>query len=195
MRFAMVVISILTLQPAQSGEPTVPDFAASVEELRAAAGLWNVTTTQHAEDGSAGEVVSGTYRFDWIVPDRVLAGRSDIPELQRRSGILFYVNERRATIEMASVGADGHLWVMTGPAGGDTRTTPDTPLADGRKMRLRFTRFNVTPDRFESRMEVSFDGGASWTRGNHQIFVRATAAGGVSADAPWRRPLPYVPLT
>lgn len=194
MRFATGILLLLVLQPLQAGEPAASDFATSVEELRAAAGLWNVTTTQYGEDGSAGQVVSGTYRFEWIVPDRVLAGRSDMPELQRSSGILFYVNERRATIEMASVGADGHLWIMTGPAGGDTRTTPDTPLADGRKMRLRFTRFNVTPDRFESRMEVSFDGGTSWSPGNHQIFVRASAPGGSGGGAR-RRPLPYVPLT
>ena len=39
-------------------------------------------------------------------------------------------------------------------------------------MRLRFTRYNVTPDRFESRMDYSTDGGATWTQGNHQVFVR-----------------------
>jgi hypothetical protein len=73
---------------------------------------------------------------------------------------------------------DGHLWVMTGPINGETRTTPATPLADGRSMRLRFTRFNVQPDRFESRMEVSFDGGSSWMPGNHQVFTRGPSAGG-----------------
>ncbi len=50
----------------------------------------------------------------------MLAGRSDFPDWGQSSGILFYVNERRSTIEMASVGSDGHLWVMTGLAGGES---------------------------------------------------------------------------
>jgi hypothetical protein len=167
------------------------------QQLRSAAGLWNVETTQYADDGAVARVACGTYRFDWIVPDRVLAGRSDIPDWKQASGLLFYVNERRATIEMASVGADGHLWVMSGPAGGETRTTPPTPLADGGSMQLRFTRFNVSADRFESRMEVSTDGGSSWKPGNHQVFERAHAdSGGGGVGLRYRqKSRNYVPLT
>jgi hypothetical protein len=95
-------------------------FDAAVQQLRSAVGLWNVETTQYADDGAVARVACGTYRFDWIAPDRVPAGRSDIPDWKQASGLLFYVNERRATIEMASVGADGHLWVMSGPAGGSS---------------------------------------------------------------------------
>jgi hypothetical protein len=73
---------------------------------------------------------------------------------------------------MVSVGKDGHLWVMTGPAGSEIRTTSDAPMSDGSKMRLRFTRYNVTPDRFESKMEISTDSGATWVPGNHQVFAR-----------------------
>lgn len=171
-------------------------LAEGIGQLRQAIGLWNVRTTQFNEDGSIAQTVEGTYQFDWVVPDRVVSGRSAIPALGQASGILFYVNERRATIEMVSVGADGHLWVMTGPAGGETRTTPVTPLADGRKMQLRFTRFNVEPDCFESRMEVSFDGGESWKPGNHQHFVRATGESAGAAGLRYRkRSQNYVPLT
>lgn len=156
--------------------PADPEaLAAGVAQLRQAVGEWNVVTTQYAEDGSIARTMPGTYRFEWVVPDRVLSGRSDIPEQGTASGILFFVRERRATIEMVSVGADGHLWVMTGPVDGETRTTPPTPLADGRSMQLRFTRFNVEPDRFESRMEVSMDEGRTWKPGNHQVFTRSTA--------------------
>jgi hypothetical protein len=64
-------------------------------------------------------------------------------------------------------------------------------------MQLRFTRFNVTDDRFESRMEVSTDGGSSWRPGNHQVFKRAMpgsaeASGGLRYRKPTRN---YVPLT
>jgi len=194
---AAAVLALLAMPFAAASESPSSQFAAAIAQLRQTVGLWDVTTTQYGEDGKVAGVAAGTYRFDWIVPDRVLAGRSDIPEMKQASGILFYVNERRSTIEMASVGADGHLWVMTGPAGGETRTTPLTPLADGRSMQLRFTRYAVTPDRFESRMEVSLDGGESWKPGNHQLFVRAADhRGGSMGGLRYRkRPQQYIPLT
>lgn len=193
----VALLSLLVLPLAEAGETPPSQLNSAIAQLRQAVGLWDVTTTQFREDGAIAGVAAGTYRFDWIVPDRVLAGRSDIPEMKQSSGILFYVNERRSTIEMASVGADGNLWVMTGPADGETRTTPPTALADGRTMQLRFTRSNVTANRFESRMEVSLDGGASWKQGNHQLFVRAADhRGGSGSGLRYRkRQQPYVPLT
>lgn len=144
----------------------------SVRQLRDARGRWTVTTEFLRPDGTIAKAAIGTYDFEWVVEDRVLNGQSEIPELGIKSGILFYVNEGKGLIEMASVGKDGHLWVMTGPVGGETRATPDTPMSDGSTMKLRFTRYNVSTDRFESRMEVSIDGGSSWTQGNHQVFTR-----------------------
>lgn len=177
-RHAAAVLSLLVLPVAAECDTPPSALDASVEQLRQAVGLWNVTTTRYGEDGAAAGVASGTYRFEWVVPDRVLTGRSDVPDWNQASGILFYVNERRQTIEMASVGEDGHLWVMTGPAGGEVRTTPPTPLADGRTMQLRFTRSSIMPDRFESRMEISMDGGTTWKAGNFQVFLRADAGDG-----------------
>lgn len=162
------------------GEPRPPTTEASrsaaVAQLRSTRGAWDVTTEFLKPDGSTARTAKGTYVFDWVVEDRVLKGESAIPELETKAGILFSIDEAAGQIVMASVGRDGHLWVMTGPADGETRTTPDTTMPNGSTMRLRFTRFNVTPDRFESRMEVSGDGGASWQPGNHQVFVRRTAA-------------------
>ena len=59
------------------------------------------------------------------------------------------------------------------------------------------TRYGVTADRFEAKLETSFDGGASWKLGYHQLFVRAPAK---QPDSGARmqhrtRPQPYVPLT
>ena len=143
----------------------------AVRQLRESRGRWDVTTEFLKPDGTIARSLTGTYDFDWIVEDRVLRGESKIPELGN-SGILFYVNESKSLIEMASVGKDGHLWVMSGPAGGETRATPDTPMADGTTLKLRFTRYNVAPDRFESKMEFSSDGGVTWAPGNHQVFTR-----------------------
>jgi len=44
---------------------------------------------------------------------------------------------------------------------------------DGSTMKLRFTRYNVMPDRFESKMEISRNGGLTWVPGNHQVFLRS----------------------
>jgi CubicO group peptidase (beta-lactamase class C family) len=57
-------------------------------------------------------------------------------------------------------------------------------MSDGSTLQLRFTRYNVEPDRFESRMESSTDGGATWTQGNHQVFVRAGDAAAAVGESP-----------
>jgi len=173
MKRLAVLLSLLVLPLAEASETAPLGFDTAVQQLRSAVGLWDVETTQFSDDGAVARVACGTYRFDWVVPDRVLAGRSDIPDWKQAAGILFYVNERRAAVEMASVGADGQLRVM------------------------RVTRFNVGPDRLEARMDVSTDGGSSWKPGHHQVFRRAAAGGTSSAGGlryP-RRPQPYVPLT
>lgn len=171
-RFA-ALLSFLVLPFAHATETGPIGFDGAVRQLRSAVGLWDVETTQYGDDGAVARVACGTYRFEWVVPDRVLAGRADIPELRQSAGILFYVNERRSGVEMASVGADGELKVM------------------------RVTRFAVGPDRFEAHMDVSTDGGHSWKPGHSQVFRRAVVAGGSSAGGLRyrRRPQPYVPLT
>lgn len=167
---ALLTVSSAGAQPA--GTPENPAIAQAVAQLRDTHGDWDVTTEFLEPDGAVARTASGTYSFTWVIEGRVLRGHSVIPELDQTSAILFYVDAVKARIEMASVGKDGHLWVMSGPAGGETRTTPDTLMPDGSTIRLRFTRFNITRDRFESRMEVSADKGATWTPGNHQVFVR-----------------------
>jgi hypothetical protein len=144
----------------------------SVTELRQSVGEWSVTTEFLAEDESVARAVEGTYSFEWIAEDRVVTGRSAIPELGMQSGILFYVNESARTIEMVSVGPDGRLWIMAGPLGGDTRYSQTYDDSGGGIGQLRFIRYNVGDDRFESRMEYTDDGGETWKRGNHQVFRR-----------------------
>ena len=167
-----VLLSVSTL----SAQTTPADaLAHSITQLRMSIGNWDVTTEFLNEDGAVARSVEGTYQFSWVIPDRVVSGRSDIPAMEQSSGILFYLNERKAIIEMVSVGADGNLWVMTGPLGGETRTTQPFTTQGGGHAQLRFTRFNVSMDRFESRMEYSEDGGETWKPGNHQVFRRVPA--------------------
>ncbi len=173
-----LVLGSAVASPVSGAESPTSDpeaaLAASLDQLRQAVGTWSVTTDFLNPDGSVARSTAGEYRFEWVVPDRVLSGRSSIPELEMTSAILFYLNPAGETIEMVSVGADGHLWIMTGALGEETRYTQEFTSRDGKPSQLRFTRFNVAPDRFESRMEYTEDGGATWAPGNHQIFERAS---------------------
>jgi len=171
-RYLVLLALLLGPSPLWAQDPA-EDAAmqASVEELRASVGRWQVTTEFLNEDGSVAKSVAGTYEFSWIVPDRVVAGKSEIPELQQAAGILFYVNKAKEHIEMVSVGGDGALWIMTGPLGGDHRLSQEYKTATGTGQ-LRFTRYNVTEQTFESKMEYTEDGGKTWKPGNHQTFRR-----------------------
>jgi hypothetical protein len=197
MKLATAVLAYFCLTLANAGEMPPPALESAVQQLRQAAGRWSVTTTRYAENGAVTAVATGTWSFDWVVPDRVLSGRASIPDWNQSAGMLFYLNERMFTLEMAEVGADGQLVVMTGPAGAETRTTDAIPLPDGRRMLQRHTRYGVTANRFEAKLETSYDGGLSWKPGYHQIFVRVPASRPDSGTRMQHRtrPQPYVPLT
>lgn len=177
LRTNAVLLLTLSVAPRASGAQTPVDDSLAIQQLRHAIGTWDVVTEFLQPDGSVARSVPGTYRFEWVVPDRVVAGRSDLPELGQSAGILFYLNSARHLIEMVSVGADGRLWVMTGPSGGETRHTQEYQTQSGTTGQLRFTRYTVTPDGFESRMEWTQDGGRTWSPGNHQTFRRGTGRG------------------
>jgi hypothetical protein len=145
----------------------------SEAQLAGSVGVWDVTTDFLNPDGTVAKSVKGTYEFTWVVPRLVVSGRSEIPELRQASGILFYINAKKRQIEMASVGGDGQLWIMTGKLGEEVRTTQEFKTSGGGVGRLRFTRFNVVADSFESKMEYTEDGGKTWRPGNHQYFRRA----------------------
>jgi hypothetical protein len=158
-----------------SSQVSTAAIAKGVEQLRHVIGKWDVKTSFMNPDGTTAETVDGTYEFEWVVKDRVVSGKSDVPKKQMASAFMMYLHTRKSLIEMCSVGADGHLWVMTGPIDGDARTTPDTKMSDGSLVRLRFTRFNVKQDSFESKMESSVDQGTTWSLGNRQQFRRSAS--------------------
>ena len=165
---AATALWFTTAAPALADTP----LETSVNELRQVIGEWAVVTEDINPDGSVARRVDGTYTFEWVIPDRVIAGRAEVPEVNQVSAILFYVNESKGHIEMVSVAADGQLWIMTGALGGDTRYTQELPTQDGGTGQLRFTRYNVGVDSFESKMEYTTDGGKTWLPGNHQVFTR-----------------------
>ena len=197
MRVPAFVLAFLFFPAAEAAELAPPALANAVQQLRQAAGRWTVTTTRYADNGAVAAVATGTWSFDWVVPDRVLTGKAVIPDWNQSAGMLFYLNERMFTLEMAQVGADGQLVVMSGPAGAQTRRSAPVELPDGRRVLQRHTRYGVTADRFEAKVETSDDGGASWKPAYHQLFVRAPQARTESGTRMQHRtrPQPYVPLT
>ncbi len=172
---SLLTVALAVLGPALLAQTPTDEKAMqrSVDELRSSIGRWEVVTDFLNEDGSVSKSATGSYEFSWIVPDRVVAGKNEIPELKQSSGILFFINASKRSIEMVSVGADGNLWIMTGPLGGDQRLSQEFKTAAGGSGRLRFTRSHVSTNAFESRMEFTEDGGKTWKPGNHQRFRRA----------------------
>jgi len=177
MRILLAIWALLASSILFGQTPTPsPKAMQAIEQLRLAVGEWSVTTEMFGAEGERLRKVEGSYRFRWVIPDRVLSGEADQPELNSKTAILFYVQVREERIEMVSVGEDGHLWVMSGPADSEVRTTQEIKMSDGSTMTLRFTRYDVEKDRFRSKMEVSVDGGKTWTLGNRQEFRRKTGS-------------------
>ena len=169
------VLSLLLAINCAAAESAITQnkLQASIQELRDSIGSWNVQTDFLQADGTIANSLQGTYTFSWVVEDRVISGQSTLPSINQASAILFYVNEQKQQIEMVSVGADGRLWIMRGPLGGNQRETAPYKNAQGQMQQLRFTRFNNQKDAFESKMEYTVDGGTTWIQGNHQYFKRA----------------------
>ena len=172
---AAIGAPVMAQDPATAAEASQAASPA-VEQLRHVIGEWDVTTTFYRPDGSVAGTADGAYSFQWVQEDAVVQGTSTIPRFDMASGILFYIRPATEEIEMVSVGKDGQLWTMTGPMDAEVRETPVVANPDGSTIKLRFTRFNVTPDSFESRMERSADGGETWEVGNGQVFRRRVPA-------------------
>ncbi|WP_284126077.1 hypothetical protein [Parerythrobacter aestuarii] len=174
------ILSLATPANAVAEEPSSEEASVSpaLAQLRNVIGTWDVTTTFYRADGTPGRSFPGIYAFEWVMDDKVVKGMSTIPEFNMASGLLFYLRDSTNEIEMVSVGPDGQLWVMTGSQDSETRETPVVEMPDGTTLKLRFTRFNASEDRFESKMERSTDGGETWVQGNHQLFVRRESEDG-----------------
>jgi len=176
-RLLALVFVAAAAAPAPAQPAAALDSAAlrrSIDELRHVVGRWQVQTEFLNPDGRVARSVAATYRFEWALRDRILVGVTEMPELNSASGILFYVAPNRSAIEMVSVGPDGFLWTMTGAIGGNERRTQPFRTQGGGESRLRFTRYNVSADAFESRMEYTEDDGKTWLPGNHQVFRRVS---------------------
>lgn len=195
MKLAAALLACLVVSFAHASAPGNAATSGAVQELRLAAGHWNVTTTRYRDNGSVAGVATGTWQFEWVVPDRVLAGRYKIPDWKESAAVLLYVDASREALEMAAVGADGELVVMSSPASLGTHARRQAKAPEPRAL-TRFTRFSIAEDRFEAKVERSLDGGRTWRPSEHHLFVRAPARQEPATRMQHRtRPQPYIPLT
>ncbi|MCB0009793.1 MAG: hypothetical protein KDE04_25180, partial [Anaerolineales bacterium] len=107
---SLTAIAALALR-ASASVPADAELTQSIEQLRHAIGLWSAQTDFLGPDGTVAKSVSGSYEYSWVMPDQVVSGRSDIPELKQSAALLLYLKPATRQIEMVSVGADGRLWV------------------------------------------------------------------------------------
>ena len=93
-----------------------------------------------------------------------------IPSLEDGSQALLR-RAGRTDIEMVSRGATPSVG-DDGP--GRRRDAGDTADEAGGRLdhRAALHALQLTPDRFESKMEYSLDAGKTWVTGNHQVFER-----------------------
>lgn len=171
--FTQIQLSVKATEAQTAPSDSAKKLEYSVAELRHAHGAWDVKTQFLKADGSVYKEVMGSYDFSWVTEDRVLMGVSKLPELAMNSAILFYINEKDSKIEMSSVGPDGKLWIMTGELGGDMRQTEPFETPKGASQ-LRFTRYNVEENSFESKMEYLSAETGKWIQGNKQFFTKQT---------------------
>ena len=117
------LLSFFVLPFAEASEMAPPALATAVQQLRQAAGRWNVTTTRYAENGA---VAARCVRHLALRLGRAgprARGPLRHSRLEPGGGHALLRERAPFTLEMAPVGADGQLWVMSGPAGAETRTT------------------------------------------------------------------------
>jgi hypothetical protein len=73
------------------------------------------------------------------------------------------------------VGEAGDVWILSGGTDEYVTTSQERPAPGGRTVMVRFTHTNIRPNSFEAYMEVSRDGGETWTRANtRETLVRRT---------------------
>jgi hypothetical protein len=146
---------------------------AATELLRSSVGKWETTAEFFNPNGTVAGAFAGTTELAWLTPGKVISGKSEYPQLKLVTGLMVYINEAKGQVEMASVGGDGNLLVVSGPLGSAELRSEPVRFSDTVVGRLKFTRLNVTANSFDTRTEISDDGGKTWKMMNRQKFKRA----------------------
>lgn len=168
--FLLIIVAVAV------GQPQPPSLKASkgIEQLRQIVGNWDVTTEILFPDGTVELKQEGSWQFRWVVPDRVLSGESH--QAESKAAILIYVHAQKEVIELATVGEDGLLWVMSGAADSESLTTPNTKVSEKETIMFRWSRYEFEKNRFRSKLEISKDGGKTWVLRHRQEFRRKSAS-------------------
>lgn len=168
------IASVLALMFAPFAVAGQTHLEKAQERLDYLIGTWD-STTEILDDG--GDVIRTDHSVDIIEPfigTKVLL-TTVVGSGPVRKTIRFYDQAERRYYEIG-VGELGDVWILTGGMDEYVTTSQVRAARDGTDVLVRFTHTNIQPDSFEALMEVSRDGGESWTPArSRQRMVRRTS--------------------
>ncbi len=138
-------------------------------------GTWDVYDEILNEDGDVIETSHAINHTGYFLGDSVLV-TSIIPDQGPvRKTIRFFDKEKEVFYEI-SVGMEGDLFILSGDLDEYVMNFTSRAMRDGVYPRGRFHHINIEPNSFEATMEVSMDGGETWTKRTNrkQRLVRRT---------------------
>lgn len=157
-----VLFFLSTFLPAFAQETNLPEEARyRIDYL---VGTWDVYEDTLDEDGNVIGTSHATHIIEYFLGDSVLQTTAIPDQGEVRKTIRFYDKELETFYEIG-VGKEGDVWILTG----DLETYHMTfkgrkPQANGSYILGRFFHTNFQPNSFEAILEISRDGGETWTK-------------------------------
>lgn len=167
---------LVTLLPgAPSAQDTAEPIAPLPEEARRrleyAVGAWDVRTEFLDPEGRVQPIEESTHDARFSIPGRLVELTSVTPSSGRGKAWLFY-GMQDGLFYLTSVDQRGDLWVLTGGLDQYVLTSLPRPMEDGSMLTARLTYLNPTAGSYETLMDVSTNGGATWRTVFRQKITR-----------------------
>lgn len=169
----IAIILLCTLEAnAQQPEPK-PYPRAAIERLRHLKGAWRMESDVIGPQGEVGQTTVAYDTLDWLVPERILGFTSHTPASESVSRGMWFYDTVAERFYLISVNGDtGELWTLWGDLEKWTITSEPKRRSNGSEVIIRFHHHDIKPDSFQATMELSVDGGRTWTVRYRQRLTR-----------------------
>ncbi len=162
---------ILSLTAGLAGQDAA---TAAQQRLDYLVGTWDSTTEFLDADGNVARVDHSVDIVEPLIGTRVLMTTIVPRDGEVRKTIRFYDVAEERFYEIG-LGGEGDVWILSGDLDAYVMTSQSRRTPRGGEIMVRFTHINIQPDSFEARMEVSRDGGSTWSQApSRQRLVRRT---------------------
>jgi hypothetical protein len=151
----------------------LPEEAA--RRLQHIIGEWDSRWEWVWPDGSPRGIEEGTEIARYLIGERVVELTTRIEGEANPSKAWMFYGENDGKFHLVSVSATGDLWKMHGDLDRFVITSEPHPNPDGSTSIIRFTHHDIDHDHLRADMELSRDGGATWTLGFRQYLTRRGA--------------------